>query len=429
MNAINFRFFRYIFKMRNFLTLFFLFISLSSFAQQKTISLKEAWTKTLTKNQSLKAKEYEKKQQEYSYLSSINAYLPQISISNSFSRAGGDNSSVSNRFSASLSASQEIFNLKTLSSIKISKYSFESAEVSYKAALCDLRKDFLTAYINLYFAQEKVKVSERILEIRKENAKLIALKYESGMESRGNMLYSSAQAQMAELSLRRSKRELENYAEELSRIMGEEYREPFEVSYNLDDSDGGYSYEQLKKLSPNYPDLLVYEKNLAQAEEKLASGRYDALPSFKASGSFGYSGKSEFPRDKSWSLGLSASLPLFSGGPFYYYSNVSSLRNSVKAARERLNDARLSYEKNLKNYLRDFENALDTARVYLSLKTADEERYKEGQIQYMAGKLSFINLENLEQNMIDSKLNYLEYMKNAGLKKIALERLVGKDSI
>ncbi|MEW5951123.1 MAG: TolC family protein [Elusimicrobia bacterium] len=414
--------------MKHILLLFSFLFPVSASAQEQTLSLTQAWAKALSANQSLKAKEYEKKQYEYSYLSSLNSYLPQISLSHSFSRSGGDSSSVSNRFSASVSASQEIFNLKTISSIKISKYSLETAQISYRTALCDLRKDFFTAYLNLYFAQEKVKVSERILEIRKENAKLISLKYESGMESRGNMLYSAAQAEMAALSLRRAKRDLENYQEELSKIMGETYDKNIAAQYNLEIPSQNYSYEEILKNS-FYPDLAVYEKNLASAKERLLSGKYDALPSLKASGSWSYSGDYEFPKNKSWSLGLSMSLPLFSGGPFYYYSNTNSLKNAVKSAEKKLEEAKLAYEKNLRSYLRDFENASDTARVYMGLKQADEERYKEGQIQYMAGKLSFINLENLEQNMIDSKINYLEYIKNAWLKKIALERLMGKDSL
>lgn len=427
--AIKQSFFRYNKSMALKIIFLAVLFSVSSFSQEQTMTLQEAWSLALANNQTLKAREYEKKQYEYSYLSSLNSYLPQVSISHSFSRSGGDSSSVSDRFSASLSASQELINLKTLSSIKQSKYSFESAEINYRTALCDLRQNLAAAYVNLYFAQETVEVSKRILEIRQENARLIKLKYDSGMESKGNMLYARAQAEMSAMNLRKAQRDLENYMEELFKIIGLAYEKPVKAQYSLELPSQAYDYEYLKKYSSAYPDLKSYEKSLQLAKERLSSARYDALPSLRASGSWGYSGSSEFPDSKSWSLGLSLSLPIFSNGPGYYYSNTSALKNSLKSAEEKLKDAQLGYEKDLKNYNREYENSLDNARTYASLKDANEERYKEGQIQYMAGNLSFIDLENLEQNMIDSRLNYLNYIKNAQLKKLALERLLGKDTI
>ncbi len=412
------------------LILFFLILfSTFSFSQEKSITLKEVWALALKNNQTIKAREYEKNQYEYSYLSALNSYLPQISLSHSFSRSGSQGSAVSNRFSASVSAEQDIINLKTLSSIKQSKYSFESAEINYRTALCDLRKDLITAYINLYFAQETVEVNKRILEIRQENAKLIKLKYESGRESKGNMLYSSAQAEMSAVNLRKAIRDLENYSDELLRVIGIQAKERLKATYSLNLSSISYSENQLLSSISSYPDLKLYEKNIQSAREKLSYSLYDAMPSLKASGSWGYSGATEFPNSKSWSLGLSLSLPIFSNGPLYYYSNTSALKNSLKSAEEKLKAALLSYEKELKSSNRDYESSLDIARTYALLKEANEERYKEGQIQYMAGRMSFIDLENLEQNMIDSKLNYLNYIKNAHLKKVALERLMGEDSI
>lgn len=419
---------RYSVGMKLILFFLLLFFQSFSFSQEKNITLKEAWSMALNNNQTIKAREYEKKQYEYSYLSALNSYLPQISISHSFSRSGSDLTAVSNRFSASVSASQDIINLKTLSSIKQSKYSFESAEINYKAALCDLRRDLMTAYINLYFAQETVEVSKRILEIREENAKLIKLKYESGRESKGNMLYASAQAEMSAMNLRRAMRELESYSDELSRVIGIK-EERLKASYLLELSSQAYSETQLFLAKSAYPDLKLYEKNIESAKEKLSYGLYDAFPSLKATGSWGYSGESEFPNSKSWSMGLSLSLPIFSNGPFYYHSNTSALKNSLKSAEEKLKAALLNYEKDLKSSNRDYASALDNARTYALLKEANEERYKEGQIQYMAGRMSFIDLENLEQNMIDSRLNYLNYIKNVHLKKVLLERLMGEDSI
>jgi hypothetical protein len=43
----------------------------------------------------------------------------------------------------------------------------------------------------------------------------------------------------------------------------------------------------------------------------------------------------------------------------------------------------------------------------------------------MAGSISFIDLENVEQNFVDSDLNQLDYARTAHSRKLSLEQLLG----
>ena len=56
---------------------------------------------------------------------------------------------------------------------------------------------------------------------------------------------------------------------------------------------------------------------------------------------------------------------------------------------------------------------------------ANEERYKEAQINYMAGNMSFINFETVEQSLVDAQQNQLQYLKTANEQRINLESLLG----
>lgn len=405
--------------------IYILSLILPLYSQDMTLDIEKAWKMAIENNQGLKAKEFEKNQAEYAYLNSLNLYLPQISLTHSFSRSGGDNLLTSNKFSAQALLEQNIFNLKTISSIKIARLNYESAQVAYETALCELRKNLYSAYMNLYFSQKAIEVNSRIVEIRKENASLIKLKYESGLESKGNMLYAQAQYEMAKLNLKKAQRQLENYMDILAQTIGIKRNGNITVTGNFDIPSFEIDINKISDYLSSYPDIKSYLKNLEIAKEKLYSAKSDLYPSLKFSSLLGYSGKSEFPDNKNWSMSLSLNFPLFSGGPTYYTSNKSSMENALKSAEKKLEEAIFSFEKDLKNAWNDFLNARDTAITYKTLMEANEERYKEGQIQYMAGKMNFIDLENLEQAMIDSRLNNLEYIKNAHLKKIALERLLG----
>ena len=406
------------------LALFLLFTPFAR-AQDLTLDWAGCVDSTLENNHQLKAKMYDMKQSEYSYLASLNSYLPKISLSHSFSRSGSETSPPSNRFSLSASVDQSIFNLKTLSSIKVSRISYETARLNYEIFLSELRKSLYTAYLNLFFAQETLEANKKILQIREENAKLIKLKYESGMESKGNMLYAKAQYEMAKLSLTKSERSLASYRNELAKTMGVTPAGSLTIKDDLKVPVSDFDPARIKEYMNYYPDIKVYSKNLETARERLLSAKYDAYPNLNFGASVGYSGVTEFPQNRSWSMSLGMSLPLFSGGITYYSRNKASLDNSLKSTEETLKNALPALENDLKNFYQDFLNAVDTINTYKILLEANEERYKEGQIQYMSGTLSFINLENLEQNLVDSRLNYLDYVKTANLKKVALERLLG----
>ena len=43
----------------------------------------------------------------------------------------------------------------------------------------------------------------------------------------------------------------------------------------------------------------------------------------------------------------------------------------------------------------------------------------------MAGKISFIDLINVEQNFVDSDLNQLNFARTAHIRKLTLEQLLG----
>lgn len=394
------------------------------YAQQMELSWKDCVDITFKNNPELKSKQYSLKQAEYSYFSSLNSYYPQISLNHSFSRSGGDNSSVSNRFSASASMSQSLFNLKTISSIKSAKINYDSAKLNYESFVLDLRKNLYSAYLNLYFAQKTVEVNKRILEIREENAKLIKLKYESGMESKGNMLYANAQYEMSKLDLKKSERNLRINMENLAQITGLKDYETISIKDEIDVPNLDFDIVKIEEYINKNPDLKSYIENIKLAKEKLNSASYDLFPNLNFNSSYGYSGNSEFPEKKSWSFGLSMSLPIFSNGITYYKNNKLMAENMLKANEEQLNNYKISLKASINNAYDDFLNSVDTVNTYKILLNANEERYKEGQIKYMAGSMSFIDLENLEQNLIDSKLNYINYIQTANLKKINLERYI-----
>jgi len=408
-----------------FLPLFLTFAGFAAARQELSLSWDEARKLALEHNPSVKAAASAAEQAGYNYQAALNSYMPQIGLSHSFSRSGGDASSPASRWGASISTSENLLDLRTVSSVKSDRIAWEKAEADYLAVSASVRQTLAAAFADLLFAQKRLEVQKKILSIREENAKLIRLKYESGMESKGNALYTEALAENARVSLKKAGRQLQAAQRSLLEAIGMEGADA--VSGRGDISVPAFFMDEarISLALEKAPRMVSAKKTLESARELTNSARYAALPTIRASQSFGWSGAGEFPRDKSWSLGLSLSVPVFSGGPTYYFNNLAASKKALAAAEENFRAAKISLAAALRSGYDSYLSAAETAGANTALLKANEERYKEAQIKYMAGKISFIDLENVEQNFVDSDLNQLDYARSAHNSKIALESLLG----
>ncbi|HAF94649.1 MAG: hypothetical protein A2X34_04005 [Elusimicrobia bacterium GWC2_51_8] len=412
---------------KKFLILPVVLLLTGSAAAQKRLDLNwdDARRLAAEHNPSVKAARALREQAGYNYLAGLNSYLPQVGISHSVSRSGGDNSSPSTGWSASISASEDLLNLRTVSSVRASRIAKEKAEADYLDASASARQTLAGAFVDLLFAQKRIEVQKKILSIRQENARLIRLKYESGMESKGNALYTEALAENSAVSVKRAERQLVMGQRALLEAIGLEGNAQVTVSGDISVPSFTLDEARVNRALEKSPRIVSARKTLESANERTSSARYYAMPTLRASQSYGWSGDTEFPQDGQWSLGLSLSIPIFSGGPTYYFNTLSAAKKSLTAAEENFKAERIALAASLRSGYDDYLSAAETALAGISLLKANDERFKEARIKYMAGKISFIDLENVEQNFVDSDLNQLDYARTAHSRKLSLEQMLG----
>ena len=393
--------------------------------QQLTLDWDAVRRQAMENNPVVKAARASMEQAGYTYLAGLNSYMPQISLSHSVRRSGGEDRSPSNAWSAGISASENLFDLKTVSAVKVSRLAREKAEADYKAASASARQTLAAAFADLLFAQKRIEVQKKILGIRVENARLIRLKYESGMESKGNALYTEALAENSAVSVKKAERQLAIAQRALLEAIGLEDRVLIKAVGDISVPRFSLDETRISRALESSPRILSAKKTLESSKARTSSARYGAYPTLSASQSYGWNGDTEFPRTDSWSLGLSLSFPVFSGGPTYYLNSLKAAKKSLSAAEENFKAEKISLAASLRSGYDDYQSAAEMAQASVSLLKANEERFKEAQIKYMAGKISFIDLENVEQNFVDSDLNQLDYARTAHSRKLALEQLLG----
>lgn len=376
-------------------------------------------------NPALMAKKAAVEQYKYLYQAGFNAYLPSVNISHSITRSGGQLSSPSDRYSTSLSASQDLLNMKAISSIRSAKLAYEKADADYRAESAALRQTLYTAFINLVYAQENLATQKKILVIRQNNSQLVTLDYESGTESRGNMLYSQALTQLSSSSVVQAERSLNSARLDLLSAMGYTDYRPIVAKAQLSVPDYTLDTSGQKDLVEKVPQIESQEKSLESLRERMLSAKYDLYPTLLANGSMGWAGDKEFTGGRNWAMGLSLNLPLFSNGVTYTPNNINAAKQAYKSGEASLQDAKNSLLNGIRDGYNSFLNARDNALVNVAVLAANEERYKESQIKYQAGQMSFIDLETVEQTLVDSQLNQLSYYQRANNSMISLQGLLG----
>ncbi|OGS39330.1 MAG: hypothetical protein A2506_06010, partial [Elusimicrobia bacterium RIFOXYD12_FULL_66_9] len=370
-----------------------LFISLnrSAAAETRVLTWEECVAEAARANPALASSRLSLDASRASYYGSWNGLLPRLSLTNSVSES---NSSRQPAWGASASASISLFDMGNIASVRSASASLSAAEASLRRSSADLRSSLRRAFSALIFAQAYVEVARSILEIRRHDSELVTLRYESGRESKGNMLRGKAQTLQAEVALASAERDLRSTRREMARQLGREGFEEFTASGTFSAAAPPARPDDFRTMLALRPDVALSEASVRSAQASRSQASSNLWPSLSANYSRSRSDSVEFPSARTgWSAGASLSYPLFGGGPTATYFSVTGARRSYEKAVSDLSATRQQALSDFESAWSDFADAADGVRVQDALLAAARQRNDEADIRYASGLLSFDNWE------------------------------------
>ncbi len=360
----------------------------------------------------------------YNYNAAENSLYPSLTASHSLSMSGNNSTNPADTWYLGLSASETLFNMKTYASINAAQKSVEAANANLRQSAADSRTSLRNAYLNLLYAQEKVHLTERIYDIRQKNAETISLQYDSGSESKGDMMNAKALASSAKGDIAAAKRSLLTEQRELAANIGMDDFTALAVTGTLSMPAGSGSIE-VDKAAENSPAVLVALKSVEAQEITVKTANYDLYPTLSATQGLGWSDDTEFPGSRSWSAGVSLSWALFGNGPTYHKNNLASARATLAKTKESYRNTLLSARQSMQSALASLDTALDTVETSELTLAAALQRDAEGQIQYLAGSLTYQNWEDVEQSLVSAEQSHLSALLNVNTARAQVEDLLG----
>jgi outer membrane protein TolC len=300
---------------------------------------------------------------------------------------------------------------KTANQVESGKENIALALQSFRYSSADVRQRLRTAFITLLKAQELIKITQEIFDIRRSNLELITLKYQAGTEHRGALLSAQANSAQAEHEIAQARRSLESARYQLIKELGTGKYEDisvtgdFSVSAKLDDKP------DFQEIADKHPSVqrLIAKTRVATLDLKISEA--DFWPSLSLTAGAHKAGAHWPPHNSDLSTGLSMSWPFWEGG--LRKAQMAQSKSQLAQAQADQRSARDGIVLALEQKWVALQNASENVAVQKQFLAAAEERARIAEAQYSLGLLQFDNWTIIEDNLVSAKKMFIDAQANA----------------
>ncbi len=345
-------------------------------------------------------------------MTAISAILPQISTEVSQSVIKAPQSSQTNASFYGITGQQLLFDgLKTPYNIAAAAKNVNASQYNYDVTSSNIRLRLRTAFISLLSSQELLTITKDITQRRKQNADLVKLLYDGGMENRGSLLTAEANLAQAEFNIVQSERAITVAQRQLIKEMGRAATSPIQAAGDLEVVNVKREKPNFEALATTNPSLENLSAKKEAAQFGLKSARAEFFPTISATASAGRTDSNWPPHNDQWSAGLTLTFPIFEGGS--RWADVSKARAVLNQAKADERSGRDGVILTLEQAWTAWQNAVDTVAVQKQVLQAADERAKISRVEYTNGLLTFDNWTIIEDNFAQAQTSLVAAQANA----------------
>ena len=333
-----------------------------------------------------------------------------------------------------LSAQMPLVNFQLWESLRLSGDQVELAVEQARESRLGTVASVKQAYYAILFAKEAYNVYNSVFENAVENFKLTEMRYNAAKASELDLTRAKASVAAAIPNLYNAENSIELALWQLKAVMGVDLDRNIDIAGSLDD----YADQMFSDIAEGERASLdgnTTLRQLAQQAEMMARqirmAQYAYLPTLSMTFSYSYLTQSDIFNLSQWrwfpssSIGLSLSIPIFSGGQRYH------ALKQVRVQADELELQRENTERQLRIGIRQSLGTMDTAmRTYDAAKEAlvsAEKAYDIAVKSYQLGKSTLTDLNNTELTLTQSRLAVSQAIYNFVIAKAGLEQTLGYD--
>ena len=305
----------------------------------------------------------------------------------------------------------------------------EAQQTSWHDARVSLAAEVATNYVSYRACQMNVTSYQKALDSKKETARLTNVLAQAGFTPPADAALSEASLRASESTLISQQAQCDVTAKSLvalTNLAEPALRDLLNASAVLPQPTEFSIASLPASLLLQRPDLVVDERSLAAASADIGVATANRYPTISLLGSIGRTNVSSGGSSSSgntWSFGPSISLPIFDAG---------QRKAEVTKAEASYEIALATYQQDVRNAVKEVEQSLinlESANQRENAERISKEQYAKyyqaAEINWRAGGLSLLSLEDARRQMIDAEISYINQQQNQVQYWIALYKALG----
>jgi outer membrane protein TolC len=390
---------------------FFLLISKNAYS----ITLEEAVKRAMDVSYPIKEQKETVKRTEFSYISSIDPFLPTVTIQSGYNRylygapityTSGFAPLVKDEFyNASGTISYRLFDGGLRFAQREGSFSLMGRE---KEKLQSIKNDVLyNVRVAFFTALGKRTVVEKRNEAYETTKKLYDLtrgRFAEGIVRKSDVLQSEVRLTSSKIEAVDALTDYEKSMEDLKSLLLIDPDEKHDVEGALEAPEFRESYQSLtEKAIKTRPDVTYQLKEIDRLTSVYKEKKSNWWPKLDVGLQQSRQDGTFFPNNREDTLMLNFSYPLFDGVGRYY--NMEGAQKDVNAAKYKLEEIKRNVKLDIIKAYKDFDLSLQNIRMYDELLREATTNFNQAIGEYKAGKGDILTLIQAEKDWAKAKEN------------------------
>src|SRR3989304_291860 len=302
--------------------------------------------------------------------------------------------------------------------IKVNEKSKEKNEFERDAVLLNVIADTKKAFYKVIGEQEGLAIAKKVEEIAKGIYESEKVRFEAGEVAITNVLRAEVELSKARNLVSNAEGNLQNSIKELQTVMGIPEETVNGVMGKLLTKPGELSLHELElNMKSNQPFLKASKKNIEIAETQLTLEKRLAIPDINVSA--GYK-RLTLENEDTVQMGIEIPTPFFNRNQGKIQKGKALSRKANSENLSVYNDLLFQLKKNFNSYNVERKRVIEYRDKILPKA---EESLKLITRGYKEGEFDYIDLLDAQRTWAETRISYIESLKNLNLLIADIERL------
>ncbi len=318
---------------------------------------------------------------------------------------------------------------KTMASVHVARYNYEAGKSQYQGNQQDLILSVTKAYYQLLQAEQFTGVAEKSLQRAESHLDFADARFKTGLASRSDILKAKTEQSNAKLDLIHARNAVSMARGQLNIALGQNVSSPIKIVDDLSEAaankTGGNQSKFQTLVEEAYkkrPELRKIKDQLQAQRSLIRLAKADYYPGVSLDANYNFNGAKVSQLYRSNYIGLSISLPLFSG--FSRPARVSQEKLELLALEQQTASLRQQISLEVWNAflaLKEVKERIVNTQVFL--KDARENLdISEG--EYKEGVGSMLDVLDAETTFVTAEQRYIEALADYKIAQMDLQRAV-----